>query len=430
MACNPTVQYDDFNGDGQTTAYTITFEYDNNTDVQVRLGTYPNFTYPTYTTDYSVDAANPSTINFVSAPSGPIRIFRCTPDNVLPATFQAGSSIRSSDLNNNFRQLLFVTQDSSIRTVDTQSVADTAITQSNTAITDSAAAVTTANSADAKATSALAAVNNVTAYTVVTSISQLPASPTNGDRYEVRDSTGAATASISGLPSGVTFGATVVLRLEVVNNGYSFLDYFIPDPDSRYLNSPALTGTPTAPTATQGTDTTQLATTAFVNAAVVSKAPIASPTFTGTVTIPAGASIADIGTTIQAFDADTTKNDVANTFSAAQTFNGGLTVDGSYKQTAEAVAALTIDLSTGNYFTKTITTTSQFVFSNPPASGTVGSFTLELTHTAGAVQWPSSVEFAGGAAPTLSTGKTHLFVFVTDDGGTRYRGAVLADYVN
>jgi hypothetical protein len=35
------------------------------------------------------------------------------------------------------------------------------------------------------------------------------------------------------------------------------------------LNSPALTGTPTAPTATGGTSTTQLATTAFVTNAVV-----------------------------------------------------------------------------------------------------------------------------------------------------------------
>jgi hypothetical protein len=87
------------------------------------------------------------------------------------------------------------------------------------------------------------------------------------------------------------------------------------------LASPALTGTPTAPTATAGTNTTQVATTAFVGTAVANlvaaapaaldtlnelatalgndasfsttvttsiatKAPIASPTFTGTATIP------------------------------------------------------------------------------------------------------------------------------------------------
>jgi hypothetical protein len=142
-----------------------------------------------------------------------------------------------------------------------------------------------------------------------------------------------------------------------------------------------------------------------------------------------------IGVNVQAFDADTAKTDTTQTFSAAQTFtaqsvhNGGLDVDGQYKQAAEAVAALDINLSTGNYFTKTINGNSTFTFSNPPASGTVGSFTLELTHTSGTVAWPSSVKFPADTAPTLTTGKTHLFVFVTDDGGTRYRGAALADYV-
>jgi len=92
------------------------------------------------------------------------------------------------------------------------------------------------------------------------------------------------------------------------------------------LASPTLTGVPAAPTATVGTSTTQLATTAFVATEVAAlvdaspaalntlnelalalgsdaafsttvtnslalKAPIASPTFTGTVTIPTGASI-------------------------------------------------------------------------------------------------------------------------------------------
>jgi hypothetical protein len=70
------------------------------------------------------------------------------------------------------------------------------------------------------------------------------------------------------------------------------------------LISPSLTGIPTAPTATAGTNTTQLATTAFNAAAVLVetnrataaealKANIASPTFTGTVNIPTGAVIAD-----------------------------------------------------------------------------------------------------------------------------------------
>ena len=224
---------------------------------------------------------------------------------------------------------------------------------------------------------------------------------------------------------------------------------------------PTFTGTPTAPTAAQGTNTTQIATTAFVNAEIAAdtaaKAPLASPTFTGTPAAPTASQgtnttqvattafvnaeiaadlTAAIGSTVQAFDADTAKTDVAQTFTPAQTFtaasvhNGGLTVDGPYKQAAEAVGALDIDLSTGNYFTKTISGNSTFTFSNPPASGTVGSFTLELTHSSGTVAWPSSVQFNADTPPTLTTGKTHLFFFVTDDGGARYRGSALVDYVN
>jgi hypothetical protein len=55
------------------------------------------------------------------------------------------------------------------------------------------------------------------------------------------------------------------------------------------LASPALTGTPTAPTATAGTNTTQLATTAFVTAGLALKANLASPTFTGTPSAPTAA---------------------------------------------------------------------------------------------------------------------------------------------
>lgn len=47
------------------------------------------------------------------------------------------------------------------------------------------------------------------------------------------------------------------------------------------LASPAFTGTPTAPTAAPGTNTQQLATSAFVQAEIAPLAPVASPIFTG-----------------------------------------------------------------------------------------------------------------------------------------------------
>jgi hypothetical protein len=52
-------------------------------------------------------------------------------------------------------------------------------------------------------------------------------------------------------------------------------------PLSVLVNSLGLTGTPTAPTATSGTNTTQIASTAFVQTAVGAYAPLTGATFTG-----------------------------------------------------------------------------------------------------------------------------------------------------
>lgn len=117
------------------------------------------------------------------------------------------------------------------------------------------------------------------------------------------------------------------------------------------------------------------------------------------------------------------------TFAGDVEFDGDIAADGVYTGAVTAVAALAIDCSSSNYFTKTINGNSTFTFTNVPATRAFG-FTLELTHTSGTVTWPASVKFPGDTAPTLTTGKTHIFVFVTDDGGTRFRGAALVDYTN
>lgn len=91
-------------------------------------------------------------------------------------------------------------------------------------------------------------------------------------------------------------------------------------------------------------------------------------------------------------------------------------------------AALDIDCAAGVYFTKTIAANSTFTFSNPPASGTAYAFVLEVNHTSGTIAWPAAVRWADNTAPTLTTGRTHLFVFTTDDGGARWRAAVNPNY--
>ncbi|OME21594.1 MULTISPECIES: hypothetical protein [Paenibacillus] len=89
--------------------------------------------------------------------------------------------------------------------------------------------------------------------------------------------------------------------------------------------SPAFTGTPTAPTAAAGTNSTQLATTAFVEAVRVIlaaadalKAPLASPAFTGNPTVPTQAT-ADNSTKV----ASTAFVKSQGYLSASDTIDGG-----------------------------------------------------------------------------------------------------------
>jgi hypothetical protein len=104
-----------------------------------------------------------------------------------------------------------------------------------------------------------------------------------------------------------------------------------------------------------------------------------------------------------------------------------LEVTGQYKGSVTAVALLDIDCSQGNYFTKTISGNSTFTFSNVP-SGAYGMI-VEIENTSGTITWPAAVKFPNDTAPTLSTGKTHVFVFITDDSGSRWRGVAQVNYV-
>ncbi len=101
---------------GQST-YSFTFPYIEREDVKVSLnGT------TLATTTYSF--ANDTTIQLDSTTAGTVttstkvRIFRDTSLDGLNAEFFSGSAIRATDLNDNFNQTLFVTQEVSDRFVD------------------------------------------------------------------------------------------------------------------------------------------------------------------------------------------------------------------------------------------------------------------------------------------------------------------------
>ncbi len=140
-----------------------------------------------------------------------------------------------------------------------------------------------------------------------------------------------------------------------------------------------------------------------------------------------------IDTDVQAYDADTTKNDVANTFTADQTINGELTAD-SYNESYAAVTsttnATTVDCEAGNTFTHVLTENTTFTFSNPPVTGTAYTFTLKVVQDASAsgytVTWPAAVDWPAATAPTLTAtaSAVDVFVFYTHDGGTTWYGFV------
>lgn len=85
-----------------------------------------------------------------------------------------------------------------------------------------------------------------------------------------------------------------------------------------------------------------------------------------------------------------------------------------------------IDLSKGNYFVTSVAANTTFAINNCPSPGF--SFTLEVVHTGGSVGFPASCKLIGNISPTLVTGKTHMFMFVTSNNGTRWRVTALPNF--
>lgn len=116
--------------------------------------------------------------------------------------------------------------------------------------------------------------------------------PTDTSRAPVNNALLRGTPTLENTPA-ITDKSKAIANTEFVKNAID-----------NSKSSMALSGTPTAPTATAGTNNTQIATTAFVKTAIdnaiASKANLASPTFTGTPKAPtatAGTNTTQIATT-------------------------------------------------------------------------------------------------------------------------------------
>lgn len=103
----------------------------------------------------------------------------------------------------------------------------------------------------------------------------------------------------------------------------------------------------------------------------------------------------DIGSTIQAFDADTAKTDVAQTFTAAQRGTITTLTDG---------ATVTPDFAASNNYTLTLGGNRTIANPTNLTAGQSGSIFLVQDGTGSrTAAWGSYWNFAGGVAPTLTT---------------------------
>jgi len=85
-----------------------------------------------------------------------------------------------------------------------------------------------------------------------------------------------------------------------------------------------------------------------------------------------------------------------------------------------------IDVTVGNVVSATVDTSANtFTFSNPSATGRSCTFTLLLTNGGSqTVNWPASVDWVGGTAPSLTSSGLDAITFTTVDAGTIWLGFV------
>jgi hypothetical protein len=422
-----------YTGDGTTVLFSFTFPYLETTDIKVSLN-------GTITTAYTL--ANATTIQFNTAPANgvAIRIYRVTDDAALAAQFYPGSAIRSQDLNDNFTQNLYVTQESNRDAASAITTANAATVTANSAVStanaatatansavstanaatasaasasaSAASAVSTANTANANATAALNAAAEALAYTVVANVAAIPASPVNGDAIRVTNSTGIESFTpLSGKPVGFVgdAGLTVEIYYSSSTSTWVWVRYYAGDPENRYASAADMTQ---AQSDILGLDTQKLdVTTAASTYLTQSNAASTYQTQSGmssylttanaasTYQTQAGMSsyvpTSAIGTTVQAYNANNAVTDTAQTFTKAQR--------GAYVTLTDA-ATIATDLSLGNQFQVVLGGSRTLGAPTNVVAGQSGVIRVVQDGTGSrTLAYNSVFKFPGGTAPTLTT---------------------------
>ena len=129
---------------------------------------------------------------------------------------------------------------------------------------------------------------------------------------------------------------------------------------------------------------------------------------------------ADIGVSVQAYDADTTKNDVSNTFTGAQI--------GTVTALTSTAAAVAINLATNNNFSHTTSENTTLSAPSNPAAGQSGVITITQGATARTMAYNTFWKFAGGTVPTLTdtVGAVDVFAYNVES-ATRATAQLIGD---
>jgi hypothetical protein len=283
-----------YSANGSTVLYSFTFPYLENTDIKVSLD-------GVITTAYTL--ANATTIQFTTAPTAgvAVRIFRETDDSDLAATFYPGSAIRSQDLNENFTQNLYVTQESNREAELANQKADFTATVAAGAVTTANSAVSTANAATATANGASSAAS-AAVTTANTASTNASAAVTTANTASTN-----ATAAVNTANSAATDAATAI---STANGAVSTANAA-----TATANTASATATTASTNASAAVTTANTATTTAGNA--VTTANNAVTTANSAVTTAGNAVTTANNTVTTANSAVTTANSAVTTANAA-----------------------------------------------------------------------------------------------------------------
>lgn len=235
------------------TAGGLAIDYMQRSHIEVSYTATPTALSPVWTvlTSWTFDAGGGAiTLNTAISAGAVLRIRRVTPANELYQTFSGSSYLTNEQLNESDRFLLFIVQEwqeaasySLTTSLDALNVANGALQRTGGTMTGpillsgnptNPAAAVSKSYVDQLFFTGDGPVTNGE-YIIVNNIASLPASPTVGQKIQVRDSTGAESSpSITGLPTGFVGDPGYTILMYRTATSWLFIMGVPNDPDRRY----------------------------------------------------------------------------------------------------------------------------------------------------------------------------------------------------